>query len=139
MLSISRKGDYGLLLLTTLAAGEPRSARQAYVSLKDIANKKRLPYKFLSQVAGDLKEAKILESREGVRGGYRLARKPETILVREVLDALEGPMSVSECEREHECDCGGVCVHEAVEEKLVSGANRALAMFTVADLVADSK
>lgn len=138
MLSISKRGDYGLLLLTRLCQGYGE-ASGTYISLRDVAEERKLPYKFLSQVAGELKAANILESREGVRGGYRLARKPEKILVREVLDVLEGPMSVSECEREHECDCGGACVHEAVEEKLVSGANRALAMFTVADLVADSK
>ena len=130
-LKLARKGDYGLLLVTALA-GEPD-----LVSLKKLAKEKKLPYKFLSQVAGELRVAGILESKEGVGGGYRLAKKPKQIMVREVLDAVEGPMQVSECE--HECECGGACVHEAVEEKMVAGASRALAMFTVADLITDAE
>ena len=132
-LKLSRKGDYGLLLVTALAR------RTGWVSLRGVAREKKLPYKFLSQVAGDLRQAGILESKEGVGGGYKLAKRPGKILVREVLNALEGPMEASECVREHECDCGGACVHEAVEEKLVEGASRALSMFTVADLVADQE
>lgn len=132
-LHLSKKGDYGLLLVTVLAG------RTGFASLRQIAWEKKLPYKFLSQVAGELHKAGILESKEGVRGGYRLTKSPKKVLVREILDVLEGPMEASECEREHECDCGDSCVHERVEEKLAVGANRALAMFTVADLVKDAE
>lgn len=130
---LSHKGDYGLVLVAALAG------RTGLVSLRDIASEKKLPYKFLSQVAGELQKAGILESKEGVGGGYRLARVPEKILVREVLDVLEGPMVAEACDHGDECGCGGACVHEAVEEKITAGANRALAMFTVADLVKDAQ
>jgi len=134
-LKISRKGDYGLLLMKALAQVD----EGRFVSLKELAKEKKLPYKFLSQVAGELKAAGILESKEGVGGGYRLARVPEKILVREVLDALEGPMVAEECDHGDECGCGGACVHEAVTEKITEGASRALAMFTIADLVRDAQ
>lgn len=130
---LSHKGDYGLVLVSALVG------RTGLVSLRDIVSEKKLPYKFLSQVAGELQKAGILESREGVSGGYRLARVPEKILVREVLDVLEGPMVAEECDHGDECGCGGTCVHEAVEEKITAGANRALAMFTVADLAKDAE
>lgn len=132
-LKLSHKGDYGLVLVTALAR------RTGFASLRQVAGEKKLPYKFVSQVAGELKAAGILESKEGVSGGYRLARVPEKILVREVLDVLEGPMVAETCDHGDECGCGGTCVHEAVEEKITAGANRALAMFTVADLVEDAQ
>ena len=135
-LKLSRKGDYGLLLVTALAL---RQAQGKLVSLREVAQEKKLPYKFLSQVAGELHKAGIVESKEGVGGGYRLARSPKKILVREVLDALEGPMAAEKCEHEEECGCEGTCVHETVEGKMAAGANRALAMFTVADLVKDAQ
>ena len=133
-LRLSRKGDYGLLLVTALAL---RRAQGKLVSLKEVAREKKLPYKFLSQVAGELHKAGILESKEGVGGGYRLAKEPEKILVREVLDAVEGPMEASECE--HECDCGGACVHEQVEEKIMAGAPPALAKVSIKELAQEAR
>ena len=135
-LKLSHKGDYGLVLVTALAL---RYAQGKLVSLREIAQKKKLPYKFVSQAAGELQKAGILQSKEGAGGGYKLARDPKKILVREVLDALEGPVVAEECDHGDECGCGGACVHEAVTEKIAEGANRALAMFTIADLVQDAK
>lgn len=132
-LKLSHKGDYGLVLVAALAG------RTGLVSLRDIASEKKLPYKFLSQVAGELKAAGILKSKEGVGGGYRLARMPEKILVREVLDVLEGPMVAEECDHGDECGCKGACVHEAVTGKVAKGVSRALAMFTIADLAKDAQ
>lgn len=132
-LKLSHKGDYGLVLVAALAR------RTGFAPLREVAQQKKLPYKFVSQVAGELQKAGILESKEGVSGGYRLARVPEKILVREVLDVLEGPMVAEACDHGDECGCGGACVHETVEEKITAGANRALAMFTVADLAKDAE
>lgn len=132
-LRLSHKGDYGLVLVAALAR------RTGFASLREVAQEKKLPYKFVSQVAGELHKAGILESKEGVGGGYRLARVPEKILVREVLDVLEGPMRAEECDHGDECGCGGSCVHEAVTQKITQGAVRALAMFSVADLVKDAE
>ena len=132
---LSHKGDYGLVLMVALA----QQPKDKLVSLRVVAREKKLPYKFVSQVAGELHKAGILESKEGVGGGYRLALVPEKILVREVLDVLEGPMVVEECDHGDECGCGGACVHEAVTGRISEGASRALAMFSVADLVKDAK
>ncbi|MBI4035005.1 MAG: Rrf2 family transcriptional regulator [Candidatus Chisholmbacteria bacterium] len=132
-LRLSHKGDYGLVLMADLAR------RTGFVSLRTVAGEKKLPYKFVSQVAGELHRAGILESKEGLGGGYRLARNPKKILVREVLDALEGPVVAEECDHGDECGCGGACVHEVVTEKVAAGVSRALAMFTVADLIEDAQ
>ena len=128
---ISRKGDYGLLFLAALA----KRKRRDFVSLRQVAKKNKLPYKFLGQVAGDLRAAGILESKEGIGGGYRLSRSAEYISVGEVLEALEGPVGQVTCARVDECMCGSVCVHEEV----VGGATEAVMQVmneqTIADLV----
>jgi len=79
MFKISTKGDYGLLLLSTLAEKD----KGEFVSLKEII----IP----------LKNAGIVESREGLRGGYRLTKKPHEINIMNILEILEGQFSPVRC------------------------------------------
>ena len=132
VLGISKRTDYALLLLSALAQG----SRKQFVSLKTVASKNKLPYKFLSQIASVLSESGLLESKEGVKGGYRLSRPAAAISVSEVLEALEGPLAVETCGRE-ECVCGSACVHESVGEKMAGAVRETLQDYTVADLVGD--
>jgi Rrf2 family protein len=130
MLKISRKGDYGLLLLTALAqAGE-----KEVVSLRKIARERKMPYKFLSQIAPLLVEAGILGSKEGVGGGYFLARNPGSISVGEVLEVLEGPVTPVTCMR-GACFCEPHCVQKNVMRKMASSVQETMRGYTLADLV----
>ena len=85
MLGLSRKTDYALLIVTELARhpGE-------FVSVRVLAEEHRLPYRFASQIVGSLKRAGILESHEGVKGGYCLSKEPSRITLEDVLSATEG-------------------------------------------------
>ena len=111
MFRISRKGDYGLLLLTSLA----KIGVGNVVPLRKLAHTLRMPFKFVSQIAPLLVEAEILGSKEGVGGGYFLARDPRSIGIGEVLELLEGPVAPVACMREG-CVCEPGVFISAVDE-----------------------
>jgi len=130
MLKLSKKVDYGLLFLTALA----RSGNKEFVSLKKVAEKYKLPYKFIGQVASELNQAGVVQSREGVKGGYKLAKKARDISVGEVVKVLEGKISPVGCMRGVECDCEKECGHKEVVKKMARKAQRFLESQTIEDL-----
>ena len=91
MALISTRADYAILLLRALAK------RDGFSSLRIISKEQRLPYRYMSRLAGDLKKGGYLASREGVQGGYVLAKKPSAIKIINVIELLEGPLSPVRC------------------------------------------
>lgn len=92
MFKVSTKGDYGIILMTSLAKAE-----DDYIPLNKVAKERGLPLRYLAHLAKKLKEAGLLESKEGKRGGYRLSQKPKRITVAQILEALEGPVALARC------------------------------------------
>lgn len=93
MFGLKKKTNYGLELMIFLA----KKFGQGPVALKEIAQKKKLPYKFLEQIAIPLRSAGLVEAKEGKGGGYFLKRKPEEISVAEIVEILEGPVEIGRC------------------------------------------
>ena len=105
MFRLSQKADYGLILLSSIARIHPQGEAKAmsglhpggenqagYVSISSIASKHKISTKFLSQIAQELKRAGILESKEGITGGYTLAQDPSSIKLLDVLKIFEGEL-----------------------------------------------
>jgi len=85
-MNVSVKGDYALRAIFDLAAhGSDQPVRIA-----EIAQRQKIPRKFLELILMGLKQAGLVESRRGVQGGYLLARPGEGITVGEVLRLVEG-------------------------------------------------
>jgi Rrf2 family protein len=135
MLSITKKGDYGLMLMTALTQAKPHY----FISLKRIAREYHLPYKFLGQIALELKRKQLILSKEGLGGGYQLARPPKQITVGEVLEQLEGPIAPVACLKGQKCPAQDHCHHHVVMKKLTKVVNRTLSGITLADIVAQDK
>lgn len=95
MFKVSTKGDYGLLLLAALA--EKRQTGARLVSLKEIAKEKKLSLPYISRIITLLKKAGLVESKEGKNGGYSLAKNPREISLMQILEVLEGPVSLVKC------------------------------------------
>ncbi|MBI2624344.1 Rrf2 family transcriptional regulator [Candidatus Parcubacteria bacterium] len=93
-LQLTTRGHYGLLLVAYFAE---RATSQSPVVLHEAAVRLHLPYKYLEEIAGLLRDAGILKAVRGPKGGYRLAHPPEAISAREVIEALEGPIALVEC------------------------------------------
>lgn len=131
MFRLSQKADYGLILLSSVAkAGKDKSG--SYISISTIAQKNKISAKFLSQIAQDLKKAGIITAREGVAGGYTLAKSAEQIKLLDVLKILEGELIEGKCfEEGHECVCGAGEMWKEMRGQI----EMTLGSKTVADLV----
>src|ERR1039457_1693378 len=106
MLKISRKSDYGLLFLAYLA----RFYDSRLVSLTEAAEKNNIPLPYLRKLAGDLTKSKIIESREGVKGGYRLAKSPSETTISDVLSVFEKTVAPVAClDGRSNCRCESKC------------------------------
>jgi FeS assembly SUF system regulator len=117
--------DYAVVLATYLAATEgPHAAR-------DLAVQTQIPEPTASKVLKKLARAGVVVSQRGAKGGYALARSPNEIGVNEVIEAIEGPIAVTECSDEttdslceYETNCGAranwqrinLAVHNALSE-----------------------
>ena len=109
-----------------------RAARGKLTSISTIARKHQLSSKFLSQVAQELKKGGFLTSKEGVLGGYTLAKSAEQIKVLDVLKVLDGELVKSEClEEDHECKCGAKGMFVEMQKQMEATIGNK----TVADLV----
>ena len=133
MLRLSKKADYALLALRHLAA----SQREA-VSARELAESYDLPPELLAKVLQLLVRAKLLSSQQGIRGGYALAKTPAEISVADVINAIDGPMTVTACsESDHSCDQYTKCnIRDPlwrIKDRIVS----ALSATSVADLASD--
>ena len=128
MFRLSQKSDYGLILLSSL-----RQAQGKPSPISKIAKKHKISPKFLSQIAQELKRAGILASKEGVSGGYSLAKSAKQIKLLDVLKILDGELVEGKCfEDDHECTCGAGEMWNEMKEQMEATIGKK----TVADLVA---
>lgn len=93
MLALTKKSGYALIALTHLA----RLDGQGVASAREIASLAGAPLPLLMNVLKELAAAGYVESVRGARGGYRLARELEKISLAELVEAMEGPVRLSEC------------------------------------------
>ena len=88
-MKISQKGLYALQAIMTLG----RRYGSETVKIRDIALDSDLPEKFLELILLELKNARIVESVRGAKGGYRLRRAPAEIKLSEIIRLVDGPLA----------------------------------------------
>ena len=130
MLTASKKVDYGILLMASL----PEPGTEEFRSLQEVAAEKHLSAGFLGQVAMPLKKAGLLQSREGVHGGYQLTRMGAEITLSEIYEALEGPIALTNCQNvDKACVCEKNCPTRGVWDDLKNVISTYLQGKTLAD------
>jgi Rrf2 family protein len=90
---ISSRSRYGLRFLIDLS----RHVAEGPIDLGSIADRQGIPETYLAKLVVPLRNAGIIRSARGAKGGYELARPPEDIKVQEVVEVLEGRGSLLEC------------------------------------------
>jgi Rrf2 family protein len=85
---ISAKADYAVRAALELAASDGQPVKG-----ERLASSQGIPLQFLEHILLELKHAQLIQARRGARGGYWLARSPETITVADVIRAVEGPLA----------------------------------------------
>jgi len=88
-MKISQKGLYALQAMMMLA----RHYNQGAIRIRDVAYEEGLPEKFLELILLELKNARIVESLRGAKGGYQLRRAPSEIHLSEIVRLIDGPLA----------------------------------------------
>ena len=122
MLKISKLTDYGLLA-TVYLARKPGEV----VSAREVAEFYHLPAPVITKVLKTLHQGGVVESRRGVAGGYTFAGDPETVTLGHLLELLEGPWDLVECETTDDAGQGICSIRRACpSRRFMSGINRAI-------------
>lgn len=120
-MDITRRCDYACRMLRAAYGG-----RGKYVSVSDVADREDVPYAFARSIQHDLTKAGILKTARGARGGLALASDPADVSLLDILEALQGPVSISACVVDPEyCDRRTGCAYN----KVWQGADRLLAEY----------
>ena len=132
----STRSEYGIRVMVRLG----RHYGDGPVSLGDLAVEEGLPPAYLEQIAGQLRRSGLVSSRMGVRGGYSLARSPQTITMADIVRSLEGSLAPVSCLEEGggQGDCKHAetpCSAHAFWERLQSSITSTLTGVTVSDLM----
>ena len=141
MIRLSKITDYGILILAELVrlqaeAAEAHALGKTSSNARALANRVELPLPMVSKVLKSLTRAGILESQRGAQGGYALARRPEELTVVDIIDALEGPVALTECSAgPHVCDHEDNCAVRGPLLVINHVIRNALAGITLSDMV----
>jgi FeS assembly SUF system regulator len=130
MLRISKLTDYGTMILVHLAT------HQGHLhSASDVAAGTRLALPTVQKLLKLLARSDLVRSVRGAEGGYVLARAPASISAVDILDVLEGPLSITECSTsDSRCELEDGCPVGGAWQKINRGIRGALGEITLADL-----
>jgi Rrf2 family protein len=136
-MKLSLRGEYALRALLVLGLNYD----QPVVRVQTISDQQNIPKRFLEQILNDLKSAGLVESKRGVAGGYRLARRPEEIPLASVIRHVEGALAPVSCvsERFYEkCSCPNEsrCAIRSVMKEVREAVVKIMERVTVAELCA---
>ncbi len=147
-LQMSTRGRYGVRLMVALALNHGHGSSL----LKDVARREGISEKYLGQIIIPLKASRLVISQRGAHGGYSLARPPEDITVKDIVEAIEGVIAPVPCvdpaagARSGECgdDPAGceratTCVVTGVWRKLRDDIVASLSSFTLARLAKEAR
>ena len=101
MLRLSKKADYALMAMKHLAI----KSDAASISAREIAEQFDIPIELMAKVLQRLVRRGLLVSHQGTRGGYKLSKPTTAISVADIIQAIDGPLTVTACSTEDE-QCG---------------------------------
>ena len=93
MLNLSKKVDYGLIALIHLA----QNLQQSSWSAREIAEPYNIPAQLMAKILQRMARSGIVNSHQGIHGGYALGRQPDLINVGAVIESIEGPFTITNC------------------------------------------
>jgi len=129
MLRISKLTDYATVILAHLCNGD------GLHTAAEVAEQTRLAPPTVTKLLKELQRAGLVTSARGAHGGYRLTRAPESISAAAILDALEGPVAITECSgKDSHCGIEHVCRVGRAWQRVNGAIRRALSEISLAQL-----
>ena len=123
MIRMSKLTDYAILILAHLARSP------GTLTAHELADRSRVPLPTVSKLAKELSKAGLVISHRGRNGGYGLARNADLISVAEIVEALEGPIALTECAKPGgriDCEIEDTCVARATWDPVSRAIETAL-------------
>ena len=134
MLRLSKKSDYALMAVKHLATRADGGAASA----REISEAYAIPLELLAKVLQRLVRARLLVSVQGTRGGYRLGKPAAQISVADVIQAVDGPVTVTACSPDdHACGQYTTCSIRDPLWKIKNRILESLNTVSVAEMAAD--
>lgn len=139
-MKLTLRGEYALRALLVLGLNYDGPV----VRIQAISEQQNIPKRFLEQILNDLKSAGIVQSRRGVAGGYRLARRPDQITIASVVRHIEGALAPISCVSEQfyeKCSCPDEsrCAIRSVMKEVRDAVVKLAERITVADICERSR
>ena len=130
-MKLSTRGKYGLYAMYYLALHRGEGPQ----SLQNVAAF-GIPKQYLEQILGNLRRAGLVSTVRGAQGGYQLANSPELISLRDIMDAVEDPVELSECANEQSvCSKAAECPVRVIWQKATDCINTELEKIKLDDLL----
>lgn len=105
MIRVTRLTDYAIVILASMA----RETEGRTYNTRELVEKTGFPMPTVSKLLKILVKKGLLKSQRGVKGGYKLARKPESLSISEIIGLLEGPIAMMVCNEAAPSDCVYEC------------------------------
>jgi FeS assembly SUF system regulator len=133
MIRLTKLTDYGLVVLTHFANALDRKVWNA----RDVAQEVHLPVPTVSKLLKAFARGGLLKAHRGVHGGYSLVKKPEAVTLPEIVEILEGPVAITECQEgggDTSCLLQSLCPLRPTWAELNETVRQSLQNVTLADL-----
>lgn len=132
-MKFTAKTEYGVRAIMQVASNRDLT------QVREISKRQNIPERFLEQVMALLKKSGLIESVRGASGGYLLSRPADNITLADIIEAIEGPITVMEClTGDDDLKCGqqtSACVVREVWKGIQSTIAKELHSITLANLV----
>lgn len=132
-MQISRQTDYAVRTMEFLA----RIPSGVLVQTREIARKQGIPEKYLPSIVRTLATAGLLKTMRGNHGGIRLARPPEDITLKDIVEAIDGPVVLNRCQiKPGDCESSNnLCTLHDFWERVTADVQNQLSAVSLSDLV----
>jgi FeS assembly SUF system regulator len=132
LIRLTNLADYAVVVMTAAAR-----APNARLSAARVAELTTIPVPTVAKLMGTLARAGLLTASRGVAGGFSLAAAPESISVAAIVEAVDGPIALTNCltGESHDCAIGGHCTVRGHWAPINEAVRAALAAVTLADLL----
>jgi Rrf2 family cysteine metabolism transcriptional repressor len=136
-MNLSSKCYYAVRAIYALAEHD----RPEPLKIAEIAEREKIPIRFLEVILSQLKGGGFVQSRRGAEGGYRLARAADSLTVGEIMRYVDGPIAPVDCvsqSRPRECEFQGECHFLGFWGRLRQAISDVVDRTTFADLVREN-
>lgn len=111
------------------------------LGVTELARRQRIPERFLEQIFGDLRRAKILHSHRGARGGFCFAVPPEEVTILDVVEVLDGEIRPARCSAGGQCYIADapLCVTSKIWDEAREALEGVFGRYTIAQIAAEER